>query len=133
MPIAPPFAAPPEGLQDKLQALATTVARILQTRGALFALELHEEIHRRKQALLLAVLAVASLHMALLGVTALLVTLFWDTHRVAAIAALTAVYLACALALGLALRARLARFPAPFEATMAEFGRDILAVGSTLP
>jgi uncharacterized membrane protein YqjE len=113
--------------------IASTFVQILHTRVALLTLELREEIHRRKQALLLGILAAASLHMATLGCTALLVALFWDTHRIEVITILSAAYLACALGLGLFLRARLAHQPVPFEASRAELGRDFQAMGSPLP
>jgi len=133
MSIVPPRLAHAAGLQERLQEIATTIARMLQTRGALFALELHEELARRKRALLLGLLVAACLHMALLVSGGLLVALFWDTHRLAAMGALCVAYLAGAAAGALALRAHLAHFPPPFEASMAELGRDLVALGSARP
>jgi uncharacterized membrane protein YqjE len=111
-----------------LRSMGGTLTEILQTRGALFAVELREEIERRKRMLALAALGFAFLHTALLLVTLLVAVVFWDTHRVAAIVAMTALYLLCG---AFALR-RLAReaeaSPAPFAATLGELEQDLASM-----
>ena len=96
MSVRPSIAAhEPRGLLGALHSMGQTLTEILQTRGALFAVELREEIERRKRMLALAALGFAFLHTALLLVTLLVAVVFWDTHRVAAIVAMTALYLGC--------------------------------------
>ena len=121
-PLAPPASG---GLLDALRAIGATLNEIVRVRGALFSVELREEIERRKHMLALAVLGVAFLHMALLLLTFLVAVVFWDTHRVAAIGAMTALYLACGGAAFIRLRVNVAASPAPFAGTLGELDRDL--------
>jgi uncharacterized membrane protein YqjE len=123
--IASPPRAPGAGLLDSLRAIGATLEDSVRVRGALFALELREEVARRKSRLVLAVAAGTFLHMAFLLATALVAVLFWDTHRVAALAVMAALYLAGAAALLLRLRASAAASPDPFAETLRELGRDL--------
>ena len=50
--------------------------------------------------------------------------IFWDSHRVTAIAAVTAVHLAIGVGALLRLRAAERAAPPPFQATLAELERD---------
>ena len=122
LPLARPGA---EGLLDALRAIGATLEGTLRIRGALFAVELREEVERRKARLVLAVAAGAMLHTAFLLATALVAALFWDTHRVAAIAVMAALYLAGGTAAILRLRANAAASPDPFAETLRELGRDL--------
>jgi len=122
LPLARPGA---EGLLDALRSIGATLEETLRIRGALFAVELREEVERRKARLVLAVAAGAMLHTAFLLATALVAALFWDTHRVAAIAVMAALYLAGGAAAILRLRANAAASPDPFAETLRELGRDL--------
>ena len=115
----------PGGLLDALRAIGVTLNEIVRVRGALFTVELGEEIDRRKHALILAGLAATFLHMALLLLTLFVVVIFWDTHRVAAIGLVAVVYLACGAGALIRYRIHGARSPAPFEATLGELERDL--------
>ena len=115
----------PGGLLDALRAIGVTLNEIVRVRGALFAVELGEEIERRRHALILAGLAAAFLHMALLLVTLFVVAIFWDTHRVAAIGLAAVLYLACGAGALIRYRIHDARSPLPFEATLGELERDL--------
>jgi uncharacterized membrane protein YqjE len=75
--------------------------------------------------LLLASLGVAFLHLALLLLALFVVAIFWETHRIAAIGAMAALYLAVGMAALMGLRARLAASPDPFAATLGELQRDL--------
>jgi uncharacterized membrane protein YqjE len=122
-----PSAAPPasRGLLDALRAIGGTLNEILHIRGALFAVELQEEIERRKQMLVLAALGLAFLHTALLLLTLFVVVVFWDTHRIAAIGAMATLYLACGGAALVRLRHEARASPAPFAATLSELQQDL--------
>jgi uncharacterized membrane protein YqjE len=108
--------------------MGATVTEILQTRGALFAVELREEIERRKRMLALAAVGFAFLHTALLLATLLVAAVFWDTHRVAAIAAMAVLYLGCGIATLRRLTAQAESSPAPFAATLGELEQDLASV-----
>jgi uncharacterized membrane protein YqjE len=115
------------GLGDAVRAIGVTLAELACVRASLASIELAEEIERRKRQLVLGVLATLLLYTAFLLATFFVAAIFWDTHRLAALAVLALVHLACgasALAL-LASRARTA--PAPFAATREEFARDVAA------
>ena len=116
----------PGGLLDSLRAIGATLNEIVRVRGALFGVELGEEIERRKHALILAGLAAVFLHMALLLFTLLVVVIFWDTHRVAAIGLVALLYLACGAGALIRYRMDGAKSPAPFEATLGELERDLM-------
>jgi len=125
--VSPPrFAGP--GLLDALKAIGATLEDAVRVRGTLFALELREEVDRRRSHLVLAAAAGALLHTAFLLATALVAALFWDTHRVAAIASMAALYVAGGLAALLFLRAKAAASPEPFAETLRELGRDLAAL-----
>jgi len=115
--ISTPTAAGP-GVLEALKAIGATLEDTVRLRGALFALELREELERRKSRLVLAVAAGVLLHMAFVLATALVVVALWDTHRVAAIAAMAALYLAGGGALLLFIRAKAAASPDPFAGTL---------------
>ena len=112
------------GLLRALRTMGGTLGEILRIRGALFAVEMREEVERRKRMLLLAALGFAFLHTALLVATLLVVVVFWDTHRIAAIGALAIIYLLCGTAAIHRLRDEAAASPAPFGATLAELEQD---------
>jgi uncharacterized membrane protein YqjE len=129
MSVRPATAAPePHGLIGALRSMGATVTEILQTRGALFAVELREEIERRKRMLALAAVGFAFLHTALLLATLLVAVVFWDTYRVAAIAAMTVLYLGCGIATLRRLTAQAESSPAPFAATLGELEQDLASV-----
>jgi uncharacterized membrane protein YqjE len=116
---------PPVGLLAALRAFATTLCEAAGTRGSLFAIELREEVERRKAMLVLAALGAVCLHMALLLLTALVVIAFWETSRAGAVGGLAALFLGLGLAAFAVLRGRIAASPALFAATRGELERDL--------
>jgi uncharacterized membrane protein YqjE len=124
---ARPSVAPPatQGLFSALRAAGATLNELCRVRGALFAVELREEVERRKQMLVLAALGFAFLHTALLLVTLFVAVVFWESHRVAAIGAMALLYLGCGAAALLRLRQDAAAAPSPFAGTLGELERDL--------
>jgi len=120
-----PAAPGPGGLLAALRALGSTLGEAAGLRGSLFAVELREEIERRKQMLVLAALAVALLHMAFVLLTLLVAVAFWETNRIGAVGTLAVLYLACGIAALFALRRKVAANPAAFAATRGELERDL--------
>ena len=114
----------PGGAFDSLRALGATLFDAAETRIELALVELRERAEYRKQFLILAVTGGVFLVMGLLLAAFFVVVLFWDTYRLAAIAAVTLLYLGIAAAAFLRLRANARATPPPFEATLRELSAD---------
>lgn len=117
-------AAPAGGMRPALERLAEGALGLLRTRAELAAVELAEERERllRRTALLLG--GVVTLAFAVLLAGLFVIALFWDTHRLGAIACVALFY---TLAGGLMIaRAKSigSQAPTPFAATLAELERD---------
>ena len=118
---APVEAAAPHA---SVRRLAATLLGLARTRAQLAIVELREEGARRKDQLVMALAAALFLALALLCASLLVVVFFWDTHRIAALAAVTAAYAGIG-AWALAAFVRMdAAAPQPFAATLAELDRD---------
>jgi len=113
------------GFFDAVRATGATLLELVEVRAALFGVELREEVARRKRSLLLAACASAFLHLSLVLLTFLVAAIFWDTHRVVAIAGLAAGYLACAGVLLVVLRLDASGRTPAFAATLSEFEHDL--------
>jgi len=113
------------GFVDALRSAGATLLEIASIRAALFGVELREEIERRKRSLALAACASVLLHLVLMLLTFLVAAIFWDTHRVAAIAVLAGTYLAAAAVILLVLRVESSAKAPAFEATLAELSHDL--------
>ena len=121
-----PGHAPAGGLRRALARAGSATVELLRTRVELAALEFAEERERAKLGIIMAVIAATFFAFAVLCASALVVLVFWDTHRVAAIAAVTVVHLAIGVGALLRLRASQRSAPSPFQATLAELERDRL-------
>lgn len=108
-----------------LRALGSSVLALLRVRLELVTVELKEESLRRKEMLILAVVAAYFLASGLLFVAFLVIVLFWDTYRLAAIGGVTFLYLGVGGWAFLRLRERVHGSPPPFAASIAEFERDL--------
>jgi uncharacterized membrane protein YqjE len=76
----------------------------------------------------LAAVAGVFLTLALLLLAFLVVVVFWDAHRIAAITGVTVLYAAVGLGALWRLRTRQATAPPAFEATIAELRKDVEAL-----
>ena len=114
----------PPGLVDSLSRLGRTALGMLRTRLELLGTEIEEERIRFAR-LGLAVAAIAfCLQMAVLLLVAFLVVLLWETHRLATLGALAALFLAAGVVGVLVLKRRLARRPKMFASSLGEFLKD---------
>lgn len=111
-----------------LRALGATFVALVRTRLELAVIELRQEGERRKEMLVLGAIAGVFLTLALLLVAFLVVVLFWDTYRIAAIAGVTLVYLGVGVGALLKLKSRIQASPPPFESTLAELAKDVEAL-----
>lgn len=108
--------------------VAATLAAIVQTRLALAAVEMEEESLRFLSYLALAMLALLCLFVGLVLLVFLVIVLFWDTHRIAAIAISSAVFIVAAIATLVGVRASFRRKPKLLSFTMDELGKDLDAL-----
>ncbi len=120
----PPDLHAPNGIRDALRGISRTLYESLRVRFALFAMELAEELQQRKQRWIIAALAAAFLHVAILLLTVLVAALFWDTHRIAALGAMAGFYFACGVAALIRYRVLIAAKATPFAATRGELEQD---------
>lgn len=114
-----------DGAIASVRALGATFLALLGARAELVGIELKEEAQKRKQLLTLLLFAALFLACALLLAAVFVVVLFWETHRLEAIAAVTIVYAAIGSWSLLRFRAILRDSPPAFSATLAEFRKDI--------
>jgi uncharacterized membrane protein YqjE len=130
MDVRTPGPAASGAIAGSLRALIAALGELLCVRGALIGVELREEYERRRQLLVMAVLAAAFLHMALLALTALVAVVYWDSHRIGAFAVMAALYLACGAVMLARLRVASAASPPPFAASLEELQRDLAQLRS---
>lgn len=114
------------GLRGALAQLGGSVVGLLRTRLELAALEFDEERDRAIDALILVHVATLAFAFALLAASALVVVLFWDTYRIAALLGMTLAYLAIGVVAALRFKHRRPEGDRPFAGTLAEFERDRL-------
>ncbi len=116
------------GAGASLRSLGATLVELVGTRAELAVVELREEGERRKEMLVLALAGALFLALALLLAAFFIVLLFWDSHRLAALGAVTIAYLAIAGVAFSRLRAKARASPPPFEATLRELAADVEAL-----
>jgi len=119
------------GLLASLRRLGATLVAAGHTRLALASVELTEERERLLRVALLALVAALAFVLAIVGLSALLVVVFWDSARVAVIAALALFYLLVGLWCAHRLRVLVRGAPPLFESTLAELERDVQALRRT--
>lgn len=113
-----------------LRGLGATLLALVRTRVALLGVELREETQRAVGLLVLAGVAVLFLGAALVVVALLVAAAFWETHRLLALAAIAAAYVAIGVAILWRLRAALKAAPLPFASTVREFEEDLAMLGN---
>jgi uncharacterized membrane protein YqjE len=121
---APPASGPFSGLFRSLAHLLATAVGIAQTRLELLSTELQEEVHRVAEIMLWAAVALLAAGVGLFLLALLVIFVFWDTHRVLASVAVTAVFFLIAVSAGLVLRAKVRGKPPLLDATLAELKKD---------
>jgi uncharacterized membrane protein YqjE len=112
------------GLLGSVRRLGATLLGMVQTRLELLSTEAEEHVVRLSR---LCVLAACALMLATLGLfvaTLFVLILFWDTHRLAAAAALTLVYLGGGIAVALYARREARSQPRLLAASLAELAKD---------
>jgi uncharacterized membrane protein YqjE len=85
--------ATPQRLSSSLKGLAATVLELLQLRLELLSVEAQEEVLRVGALLVYGAVAVALLSLGVVFLALLITVVFWDSHRVLALALFTALFL----------------------------------------
>lgn len=104
--------------------LAGALLGLVHGHVALFSEELREQQARTVILLILTGLCVLFGLMLIIGVSAALLILFWDTHRILVISLLCLLYASGLLGCGWNLVRRMRNAPAPFSASLEELARD---------
>jgi uncharacterized membrane protein YqjE len=113
-----------QGILGSLQNLSAGLIESVHDRVALISTELQEEKFRLIQTFIWISAAVFTAIMAVTFASLTIVFAFWDSNRIAALGALTALYGAGVVALIVGFRRFLARQPRPFDATIRELKQD---------
>jgi len=116
------------GLVDSAHGLFRGLVRLLRTRAELLAIELAEEKERRKEMVVLAVVGALFFALGIQLLAFLIVVVFWDTYRIAAITIVTVVYLGVAAWAFLRLKYKWSDGTPAFAATLEELGKDMDAL-----
>jgi uncharacterized membrane protein YqjE len=112
------------GLMGSIRRLLSTLTSIASTRLELLANELQEERLRLTQMLLFTLLALFCFGVGILLLTAFIVVLFWDDHRLAVLGALSAIFLALGMLMTMLLRSKAQAKSGLFSASLAELAKD---------
>lgn len=119
---ATPHAPPRRGSSPRRFAVA--LLGLLQGHIALFGEELQEQQGHTLGLVVLTSLSLAFGLLLLIGLSAALLIIFWDSHRLTVITLLCAFYLLGLLSCLIGLWRRLRNAPEPFSASLAELARD---------
>jgi uncharacterized membrane protein YqjE len=118
----------PPGSRRGLRAAAAQFAAALlglgRTRLELAAVEFEEARARAAESLVLALVAGICFAFAVLAASLLVVVVFWDTHRIAALCGMAIVYVLLGLVALWRLAVHRKTAAPPFAATLAELERD---------
>lgn len=112
------------GLMGSIKQLLSTVTSIASTRLELLANEVQEERLRLTQMLLFTLFALFCFGVGILLLTAFIVVLFWDDHRLAVLGALSALFFALGALTAMLLRSKAQAKPRLFSASLAELTKD---------
>jgi uncharacterized membrane protein YqjE len=112
-----------DGVPATVARMIKTLRDVVENRVELFLLEHKEARVRFIDASLLAAAAIVCALMALVLITATVVVIFWDTHRVLVLVLFAAAYSATATLAFINLRSRLGRWQS-FPATREQLKKD---------
>ncbi|OGT00413.1 MAG: hypothetical protein A3F73_04215 [Gallionellales bacterium RIFCSPLOWO2_12_FULL_59_22] len=112
------------GLMGSVRQLLSTLASIVSTRLELMGNELQEERLHLMQMLIIALSALFCFGIGILLLAMFIVVLFWDDYRLAAMGALTVLFLAAGTLLAILLRNKAQAKSKLFSASLAELAKD---------
>ena len=112
------------GLMESLERVAGTLLAIFQTRLELLSNEMEEERVRIEQMLLYGSVALFFFGLAIMLLTAFIVVLFWDSHRLLVLGGLAALFFVAGLLVLNELRRAAREKSKLFSASLAELADD---------
>lgn len=112
------------GPSSSARRLGAAVLGLLHSHVELFGIELQEQKARTVSLLLFAGLALVFALLLLVGLSALVMILVWDTYRLTGIISLCVFYTLAAAFCGLRLKAAVFDESTPFHATLEELAND---------
>lgn len=115
---------PVSGLFRSIAHLLASAIAIAQTRVELLSTELQQEIHRVAEIMVWTAVALLAAGIGLFMLALVIIFVFWDTHRVLASVAVTAVFFLIAAVAALVMRAKVRGKPRLLEATLTELAKD---------
>lgn len=115
---------PPPGLITSARNFLATLLALVATRAEIVATELEEERTRLANLLVWAACAAVFGLLTLVFLSLLIVAAFWDSHRIAALVAVTLAHIVLAIYCGLQLRRRMDQRPRLFATTLEELRKD---------
>jgi len=113
-----------EGLLASLKALTATLVGVVQTRLELLSTDVAEERARLTAILVSVMVALFCLGVGVVLLTTLIVVVFWDTQRLAALGGLTALFLITGAGLWWLAMHKLRTKPRLFDASISELAKD---------
>ena len=111
-------------LMESIKRLLSTLTSIVSTRLELLANELQEERLHLTQMLVLALFTLFCFGIGVLLLTAFIVVLFWDEHRLAALGTLSVVFFALGVLTAVLLRGKMEAKSKLFSVSLAELAKD---------
>jgi uncharacterized membrane protein YqjE len=105
--------------------LAATLLAMVHTRLELASVEMEQQSQRYLGYLLMSLLALFLFAIAIVLAALFVIILFWDTHRIAAVLGMAAVFGLAAAAIGLNVRSGFASQRPLLSATLGELRKDI--------
>ena len=112
-------------IRESIGLIGATLVAMVHTRLELAAVELQEESQRVLGYLMLALASLLLFGIAMLLVALLVIVVFWDSYRIEAVAALTALFGLAATLTALSLRSQLRNKPRLLAATVGELAKDV--------
>ena len=109
---------------ESVKRLLGTLTAIVSTRLELLSNELQEELLHLKQVFFFSVVALFCFGLAVLLLTAFIVVLFWDDHRLAVLGSLSAFFFALGAWLSMLLLSKAHAKTKLFSASLAELAKD---------
>jgi uncharacterized membrane protein YqjE len=115
---------------ESVGRLGSTLVDMVHTRLELAAVEVEEESQRMLGYLLFGLLSLILFGVAFLLLAFLVIVLFWDTHRVAAVGGMAALFAAAGAIIAIKVKAGFDSKPRLLQNTIEELRKDIAYVRS---
>lgn len=116
--------AQPSGLFTSISTLLGTLLGIAQTRIELLANELEEQRMHFVTLVFYGMLMLFFFGVGLILITLLIISFYWDTHRMLALCIVSASYMSIALAFAIAIVVQVRRKPKLFTVSLSELNKD---------